>query len=397
MGAGAFAVGVFVGLGLGRRRAGAEPTRDEQFAERFNKADLIPELLRDLVGFQERSVSYPKIVGLLQGHFGADYAGVMTPRQPGAEMILRASRGLTDESHEALKVKPRGGLYTYLKGKIRPLHITDKDREFGIFKSLGEPVGQALLAPIHDGKELLGILWVARREPDPSYNDRDQQLFTFIGLAVSQLFSVETDFARMQDGVGQCLRRFVEEAEGRNEYYQEHSRRVAELTARLGAALGWPDKQVRLARTAAELHDLGLLFVPQQLLDQPGPLDEAQRKQVQNGPEQAAQMLQKFSRFSEIAPIVRHVHERLDGAGYPVGLKGGAIPVESQLIGLVEAYDALTHDRPWRKAMGTDQALEELNKDSGYAGVMVAALTKELRGSAAVAAVAPEATKLTLD
>ncbi len=397
MGAGAFAVGVFVGLGLGRRRAGAEPTRDEQFADRFNKADLIPELLRDLVGFQERAVSYPKICQLLQGHFGADYAAVMTPRKSGEEMIVRASRGLTDESHEVLKVKPRGGLYTYLKGKIRPLHITDKDREFGIFKSLAEPVGQALLAPIHDGKELLGILWVARREPDPAYNDRDQQLFTFIGLAVSQLFSVETDFGRMQDSVEQCLLRFIEEAENRSEGYQGHSRRVAELSGRLAAGLGWPEKQIRLTQTAAGLHDLGLLLLPQQLLDQEGPLDEAARKQLQNTPEQAAQILLRFSKFGEVAPIVRHVHERLDGSGYPVGLKGGAIPVESQLIGLVEAYDALTHDRPWRQAKETDEALRELSEDGGYAGVMLAALTKELKGSSAVTAVAQEATKLTLD
>lgn len=396
MGAGAFAVGVFVGLGLGRRRAGAEPTRDEQFTNRFNKADLIPELLRDLVGFQEREVSYPKICQLLQGHFGADYSGVMTPGSDGAEMVLRASRGLTDESHEALRIKPRGGLYTYLKGKIKPLHITDKDREFSIFKSLGEPMGQALLAPIHDGKELLGILWVARREADPAYNDRDQQLFTFIGLAVSQLFSVETDFARMQSNVESCLIRFLDEAENRNPHYQGHGQRVAELSARLGRSLGWTEKQIRLAESAARLHDLGLLLLPQQLLDQPQALGEAERKQLERTPEQAAQLLQRFSRFNEVAPVVRAVHERLDGSGYPVGLKGAAIPVEAQLVGLVEAFDALTHERPWRPGKSLDEALAELAQGGTYPGVMVAALTKELKGSAAVAA-APEATKLTLD
>ena len=144
-----------------------------------------------------------------------------------------------------------------------------------------------------------------------------------------------------------------------------HLAEVAELATLTARRLGLSPSQVELTRLGAELHDIGKIAIPARILDKPGPLDAEEQWFVQRHSEIGERILAAEPALREVAPIVRAVHERPDGLGYPDGLRLAAIPVSSRIIAVVDAFDAMTHDRPYQRAMPTGEALAELALHSG--------------------------------
>jgi diguanylate cyclase (GGDEF)-like protein len=144
----------------------------------------------------------------------------------------------------------------------------------------------------------------------------------------------------------------------------EHSQRVAGYAVALGQALGLAADQLVRLRRAALLHDVGLVAVRAEVLDKPGPLSEEEWTEMRLHPGVGAAMV-RHAGFEEEARWIRHHHERIDGRGYPDGLAGDAIPLESRIILIAEAFEAMTADRPHRPAMTAEVALAEMRKLGG--------------------------------
>ncbi len=144
-----------------------------------------------------------------------------------------------------------------------------------------------------------------------------------------------------------------------------HLEHVASLAARTASELGLPAEQVELTRRAAELHDVGKVAIPVEILDKAGPLDPAELMFMKRHSVIGERIIAAAPTLANIAPIVRAAHERADGTGYPDGLVLDDIPVCSRIIAVVDAYDAMTSDRPYRKAMPPSTALAELHRHAG--------------------------------
>ena len=144
-----------------------------------------------------------------------------------------------------------------------------------------------------------------------------------------------------------------------------HLEHVANLAARTASELGLPADQVELTRRAAELHDVGKVAIPSEILDKTGPLDPAELMFMKRHSVIGERIVAAAPTLANIAPIVRAAHERADGTGYPDGLVLADIPVCSRIIAVVDAYDAMTSDRPYRKAMTPSGALAELHRHAG--------------------------------
>jgi putative nucleotidyltransferase with HDIG domain len=143
-----------------------------------------------------------------------------------------------------------------------------------------------------------------------------------------------------------------------------HSLHVAILAVEIGRALGLEDARLDALRTAARLHDIGKIGVPDAILNKPGALDESEFCVVRTHPVVGAEMLNAWG-LAQPAVIVRQHHERIDGGGYPSGLMGDELLLESRILHAVDAYVAMVFDRPYRKAMGQDAAFAELVRHSG--------------------------------
>ena len=144
-----------------------------------------------------------------------------------------------------------------------------------------------------------------------------------------------------------------------------HGGHVAELVPRVGRLLGMHEPELEELELAAEFHDIGKVAVPTELLNKPGPLDELERQVMACHVEWGAELLRHLPECETIAEIVRHHHERFDGAGYPDGLRGCEIPLASRVIAACDAYGAMISDRPYRRALGHDVAVRELLDGAG--------------------------------
>jgi two-component system, cell cycle response regulator len=144
-----------------------------------------------------------------------------------------------------------------------------------------------------------------------------------------------------------------------------HLAQVAELATSTAIILGLSPADVRLTRLGAELHDVGKVGIPASILDKAGPLDAEERWFMQRHSEIGERIVAATPALQSIAPIVRAVHERPDGKGYPDGITLEQIPIPSRVIAVVDAFDAMTHDRPYQGAMPAQRALSELRHHAG--------------------------------
>ncbi len=159
--------------------------------------------------------------------------------------------------------------------------------------------------------------------------------------------------------------------EAKDGYTESHLRRVSRYAIDVGERLGLPDLDLEKLRYASLLHDVGKIGVPDQLLGKPGPLSDNEAEVMRRHPEIGARILRNIDVLRDVAPVILHHQERFDGAqegefpGYPSGLRGEDIPLGARIISVVDAFDAMTTDRPYRRALAVDEAIAELRKEAG--------------------------------
>lgn len=161
------------------------------------------------------------------------------------------------------------------------------------------------------------------------------------------------------------LETLVTYLERREPYLEGHAVRVAEYAVMIARRMKLPFYEVNRLRHAALLHDLGRAAVPRRVLLREGPLDEEEFKEVKKHPLEGSSRLEEVPYLSDMADAVRHHHEYYDGGGYVDHLARDTIPLGARIIAVADAYDAMTHPRPFREAKGHERAVAELRQNSG--------------------------------
>lgn len=175
--------------------------------------------------------------------------------------------------------------------------------------------------------------------------------------------------------------------EAKDPYTKGHASRVQHYALLLAQELELSDQKIENIKTAAILHDIGKIGIKDDILNKPGKLNDYEFGEIKKHPTIGANILQDVHFLNDVTKIVRHHHERHDGNGYPDGLKGNEIPAEAAILSIADVYDAMTSDRPYRKALCVDVALAELIKCSGtqfhpeFAKIFITIVEKEKVGA----------------
>lgn len=151
----------------------------------------------------------------------------------------------------------------------------------------------------------------------------------------------------------------------KNPREEQHSRRVSQLCERMGIAMGLSEDEIKELKTVGLLHDIGKIAIEEGILNKPGKLDEDEWEEIKKHPEIGYRILSTVSELSEMSEYVLAHHERWDGSGYPRGLTGEDIPLQSRIIAIADAYDAMRSERSYRKALSKEYAISELEKGAG--------------------------------
>ncbi|MDI6769456.1 MAG: HD-GYP domain-containing protein [Anaerolineales bacterium] len=153
--------------------------------------------------------------------------------------------------------------------------------------------------------------------------------------------------------------------ETRDPYTAGHVDRVRRLALSMAYALNWNTEDIVILEFGAILHDVGKIIVPRQVLQKIGPLNDEEWKMIHEHPHIGAQILDGVDHLRPAISYVLYHHEWWNGKGYPYGLKGADIPREGRLLAIVDAFDAMTSDRPYCRSVSVDEALTEMRKQSG--------------------------------
>jgi putative nucleotidyltransferase with HDIG domain len=172
-------------------------------------------------------------------------------------------------------------------------------------------------------------------------------------------------FQKTDEAYDRLVRTFVTAIEVKDLYTRGHSERVAELSVHVAEELGIPYDERRLTGYAALLHDVGKIGVPLCVINKPGPLDDDEFAQIKQHPEIGAEILRDIDFLAPVLDVVRYHHERLDGRGYPFGVDETELGVLVRIVTAVDAFDAMTSTRSYRRARAIDEALTELRRCVG--------------------------------
>ena len=163
---------------------------------------------------------------------------------------------------------------------------------------------------------------------------------------------------------GSVLLSLARSIEEKDPYTEGHCERLADYAVRLGQRLGLSGESIHALRIGGVVHDVGKVTVPNDILLKPGRLARAEMKILREHPVVGERICAPLRSFRHVLPIIRHHHERMDGRGYPDGLRNGRIPLTARILQTVDIYDALTTNRPYRKAFSSEKALAVMHKEA---------------------------------
>lgn len=198
---------------------------------------------------------------------------------------------------------------------------------------------------------------------NPGTNDEISILTESFNTMVASLSQSQKDLLKAYDST---LEGWAKALELRDKETEGHSARVTKLTISLAQEMGIQGEDLLNIRRGALLHDIGKMGVPDAILHKKGSLNEEERRIIQEHPQNAYNMLKQIDYLQAALAIPYGHHEKWDGTGYPQGLKGVEIPVSARMFAVVDVFDALISDRPYRKAMPREEVIEYLKKQSGH-------------------------------
>lgn len=242
-------------------------------------------------------------------------------------------------------------------------------------------IRSALCAPMHGRDGITGMILATHHEPGFEFLERQIRLMTAVGQAVGKALENHQLYWRLDRSFVGTLAALAQALDARDPYTAGHSQRVTDLSLVLGRQLALDEARVRALRLGALLHDVGKIGVEDACLRAARALSPDELEHVRRHPDLGGQILAPLDALREVCAIVRHHHERWDGRGYPDGLAGPAIPLQSRVIAVADAIDAITSDRPYRRASPFDLALHEVRHGRGsqFDPAVVDALERALR------------------
>jgi putative nucleotidyltransferase with HDIG domain len=241
--------------------------------------------------------------------------------------------------------------------------MTQVIRRAGAGRDVFGAVGPLLVVAVPLHTSLIAVLAYAYQEVSPW----SVALFVIPAFAAQRLFLLyrqQRETAEELAAVNEQLEKanlsfaaaLVTTLDARDRYTAGHSAAVAVYARDIAARMGLSEHEQRLVHLCGLVHDIGKIGLPPGLLEKPGALTLEERRQMEEHSTIGERILAQVDDYSEIARIVRHHHERMDGNGYPDGIRGSDIPLLSRIIGVADAYDAMTSDRPYRDAMPSQVA-----------------------------------------
>jgi diguanylate cyclase (GGDEF)-like protein len=222
-----------------------------------------------------------------------------------------------------------------------------------------------LVAPLRWEPDGLAAMCILAPGPEASFGQREVELARGIADITSLALGNATRFQELERAYVSTVEALANAVEAKDEYTGNHCRALAELSMAVGSQMGLDPDRLKVLELGALFHDIGKIGVRSEIIRKAGPLTREERGEMRLHPEIGSQILAPVPFLQAIRPIVMASHERWDGKGYPQGLAGEDIPLESRIVFVCDAFHAMTTDRPYRRALPDREAIRRLRLSAG--------------------------------
>ncbi|MFQ5794891.1 MAG: GAF domain-containing protein [Candidatus Bipolaricaulia bacterium] len=232
------------------------------------------------------------------------------------------------------------------------------------YLELCQGIHSVLAVPIEIDGEIVGVLSIESQKAGAFDSENQELLLSMAGQIGVEITNIRRRM-EMEDWVIQTVTTLAKTIEKKDKHTEDHGHRMAEMTTKVGVAFGLSEEQIEQLRYAALLHDIGKIGVPDHMLGKEGGLTPKEWLEMKKHPSIGGEIISGIRRLEQVGRIVEEHQERWDGTGYPWGLAGEEISLEARILAVVDAYDVMTSDRPYRRALSQKEAIEELSKNAG--------------------------------
>ena len=338
------------------------------YLQHLNKElEAVSQVSNSMVSFPNFNQVLELVVHLVTGIMKVD-AGSIRLYQEGRKLLVPgAVSGLGSDYLKKTPLRLGEGIPGLALKERSPVLVSDvlQDPRVRYPQEVMKAGHRAILSvPMFFYDEALGTLTVYVRMPRVFTKNETRLLCTFASQAALAIKNSQLH-ENTQLGYLDTINALVMAMEARHSYTRGHAERVTRYALEIGRSVALSEDEMDAIRYTGKLHDIGKIAIPDHILDKPGKLTVAERAQIELHPSRGAEMLESLKFLHYGICVVRNHHERYDGRGYPDGLIGETIPMIARVACLADAFDAMTTDRSYRKAMSVPDAILEIKRNVG--------------------------------
>ncbi len=335
----------------------------DQLNSAINNLTLLYQIEYHISSILSIEVLLRTAVSLIDAALGNIITTILIPDEDNKKLVIKAisQNAIVKSGFETVPMY-RGVVGEAMKMK-KAIYVSEAEKDERYFPAI-EGVKSELAIPLIAGTRILGVIDFQSKIAN-RFDVMTLDLLDDIAHRISTFLENAILYERLEKSYTETIRALVLAMEAKDSYTRGHSERVTELALKLADEMGFTDGRKRKIYWAGLLHDIGKIGISESILNKPGHLDEFEFSEIKRHPEEGAKMLEPIEGLKEVVPLIRHHHENFDGTGYPDGLKGEEIPLESRILAVCDVFDAMTTIRSYRNPFSKEDAIHAIKLFSG--------------------------------
>ncbi|MCX8096419.1 MAG: HD domain-containing protein [Spirochaetes bacterium] len=342
------------------------------FQEMYDKNYVFQELLeilKETTEVDNIEEVIEKTTGVTKKLLATQASSILLKDEKKNELYFKVVDSEKSDKIKEIRIPVTKGIAGYTARTGEPLIVNDVANHPDFYNTVDEKSGfttrSIMSAPIKPLNRIIGVIEAINKIRGTDFSEDDLNILKMTAdiLGINLINSML--YEKLNDISSSIIKSLITALEARDEYTKGHSYRVQIYSVKLAKALGLPAKKVKQVELSAILHDIGKIGIPDSILRKPGGLTDEEYETIKKHPVIGYNILKSIDGLDDVLDGIKYHHERYDGKGYPEGLEKDEIPLVARIIAIADTLDAITSDRPYRKGLDFEYALEQIRNAKG--------------------------------
>jgi HD-GYP domain-containing protein (c-di-GMP phosphodiesterase class II) len=285
------------------------------------------------------------------------------------QLYFEVALGDREEEIKTIFLNFGEGIAGWVVQHGEPLIVNSPEKDPRFFKGVDQrtefKTRSIICVPVKVKEKTMGVLEAINKQRKGRFNKEDLSLLTSLADQVAIALDNSRLYQELEEMFFQTAESLADAIEKRDPYTGGHTQRVTIYSQAIAKFLQLRPLEKKWLKIASVLHDIGKIGIEDHILKKPEQLSPEEFNMIKRHSDMGAEIIEHVRQLRESIPGVKYHHEQVNGKGYPAGLRGGEIPLLAKIVAVADTYDAMTTDRPYRKALGKKEAVEELRRCSG--------------------------------